>query len=168
MTRKDHILKYAKRELELSGFDKSPLAAPILNFLEAACDMTDGDEDAISQLVGMLDRLGRSMPIAAITEEDFEEEAHSQDSNTVTIMRCTRYPYVYKMPDGKYYDDRAMAFRYSDSAPEDRMYLYQCGNSSKQEIELPYYPTETVVTMDREQDVSEQTQNSIEPDYEVE
>lgn len=88
-------------------------------------------------------RLIDRKPLSPISEADFEVETHTEGSRTVEIERCTRYPYLYKM-DGKYWDDRAIAFQKKDSAPGDRMYIYQSGNSSKQEVELPYFPSEEV------------------------
>jgi hypothetical protein len=112
-----------------------------------------------------LPRLIDRRPLTAITEEDFETETYSEGDRTVEILRCTRYPHVYKM-DGKYYDDRAVAFRRADSADTDRMYIYQSGNSSKQEITLPYFPSEEVRIL--QQEYTSLPSADPEPDYEVE
>jgi len=147
MTFKEHLKKYAERELELSGFDQTEFGISALKLLDDLADLTQGDPETMKQLCGMLPRLIDRRPLTAITEEDFKTETHSEGDRSVEILRCTRYPYVYKM-DGKYYDDRAVAFRRADSADTDRMYIYQSGNSSKQEITLPYFPSEEVKTLD--------------------
>jgi hypothetical protein len=57
------------------------------------------------------------------------------------------------------------------------MYIYQSGNSSKQEVELPYFPSEEVRVL--QQEYVDTTNNNVisddnvdvidpEPDYEVE
>ena len=148
-TFKEHLKKYAERELELSGFDQTEFGKTALKLLDDLADLTQGDSETMKQLCGLLTRLIDRRPLTAITEEDFETETHSEGDRTVEILRCTRYPYVYKT-DGKYYDDRAVAFRRLDSAESDRMYIYQSGNSSKQEIELPYFPNEKVTVLQQE------------------
>jgi hypothetical protein len=147
MTFKEHLAKYAERELALSGFDQTNFGKTALKLLDDLADLTQGDPETMKQMCGMLSRLIDRQPLTAITEDDFETETHSDGDRTVEILRCTRYPYAYKM-DGKYYDDRAVAFRRADSAESDRMYIYQSGNSSKQEITLPYFPSKEVRTLD--------------------
>jgi hypothetical protein len=143
MTFKEHLAKYAERELVLSGFDQTNFGKTALKLLDDLADLTQGDAETMKQLCGMLPRLINRRPLTAITEEDFDVETHSEGDRSVEILRCTRYPYVYKM-DGKYYDDRAVSFRRADSAELDRMYIYQTVNNSKQEITLPYFPSEEV------------------------
>jgi hypothetical protein len=143
---KEHLKKYAEHELEISGFDQTEFGKTALKLLDDLTDLTHGDPETMKQLCSLLPRLIDRRPLTAVTEEDFETETHSEGDCTVEILRCTRYPYAYKM-DGKYYDDRAVAFRRADSAESDRMYIYQSGNSSKQEITLPYFPSEEVITI---------------------
>jgi hypothetical protein len=165
MTFKEHLRKYAERELELSGFDQTEFGKTALKLLDDLADLTHGDPETMKQLCALLPRLIDRRPLTAITEEDFETETHSEGDRTVEILRCTRYPYVYKM-DGKYWDDRAVAFCRADSAESDRMYIYQTGNSSKQEIELPYFPCEEVRVL--QQEYVDLPAQDPEPDYEVE
>jgi hypothetical protein len=140
---KEHLKEYAERELELSGFDQTEFGRTALKLLDDLADLTRGDAETMKQLCALLPRLIDRKPLSPITEEDFELETYTEGDRSIEILRCTRYPYVYKM-DGKYYDDRAVAFRNADSAESDRMYIYQNGNSSKQEIKLPYFPNEEV------------------------
>ncbi len=147
MTFKEHLKTYAEKELELSGFDQTEFGKTVLKLLDDLSDLTQGDAETMKQLCALLPRLIDRRPLTAITEEDFETETHSEGDRSVEILRCTRYPYVYKM-DGKYWNDRAVAFRRADSAESDRMYIYQTGNSSKQEIELPYFLSEEVKILD--------------------
>ncbi len=165
MNFKEHLRKYAERELELSGFDQTEFGKTALKLLADLADLTKGDPETMKQLCTLLPRLIDRRPLTVITEEDFETETHSEGDRSVEILRCTRYPYVYKM-DGKYYDDRAVAFRRSDSAASDRMYIYQSGNSSKQEIALPYFPSEEVRVL--QQEYTNLPATDLEPDYEVE
>jgi hypothetical protein len=165
MSFKLHLKKYAERELELSGFDQTEFGKTALKLLGDLADLTQGDPETMKQLCDMLSRLIDRRPLTAITEEDFELETHSEGDRTVEILRCTRYPYVYKMDD-KYYDDRAVAFRRADSTESDRMYIYQTGNSSKQEITLPYFPSEEVRVIQQEY-INISSVNS-DPNYRVE
>ena len=147
MNFKEHLREYAERELELIGFMDSEFGPACLEFLEKCADVAGSDPESMKRVCEIIPRLIDRRPLSVITEADFESEIHTEGDRTVEILRCTRYPYLYKM-DGKYYDDRAVAFRRADSAEGDRMYIYQTGNSSKQEVELPYFPNEDVRTLD--------------------
>ena len=140
---KRHLREYAERELELTGFMATAFGETCLKFLDDLADVAGEDPESMKTVASMLTRLIDRRPLSAITEADFEVETHSEGSRTVEIERCTRYPYLYKQ-DGKYYDDRAVAFQREDSQPGDRMYVYQSGNSSKQEVKLPYFPVERI------------------------
>ena len=148
MTFKQHLRQYAERELKLIGFMESEFSAACLDFLDKCADVAGNDPESMKRICEILPRLIDRRPLSAITEEDFETETHSEGDHTVEILRCTRYPYLYRMPDRKYYDNRAVAFRRADSSESDRMYIYQTGNSSKQEVELPYFPREEIRTLD--------------------
>lgn len=149
MTFKISLNKFAEKELELSGFIETEFGEKVLELLDKLADISNNDPDTMIHLCSILPRLVNRMPLAPITEDDFELETHRAGDRNVEIFRCTRYPHVYKM-DGKYYDDRAIAFRLANSADTDRMYIYQAGNSSKQEITLPYFPNEEVRVLPKE------------------
>jgi hypothetical protein len=70
-------------------------------------------------------------PIALITEKDFVDDI------------CTRYEYIYKAQNGRYYNDRAVVFKKGN----DTQYIYQGQNRSKQEITLPYFLHEETVLL---------------------
>jgi len=140
---KRYLREYAERELELTGFMQAPFGEACLDFLEKLADVAGNDPESMKQVAAIIPRLIDKQPLSAITEADFETETHTEGDRSVEILRCTRYPYLYKQ-DGKYWDDRAVAFRKADSAESDRMYIYQSGNSSKQEVELPYFPQERI------------------------
>ena len=146
MTFKQHLRQYAERELELTGFMDSEFGPACLEFLEKCADVADSDPESMKRICEILPRLIDRRPLSAITEADFETETHSEGDRTVEILRCTRYTYLYKV-DGKYYDDRAVAFQREDGAPGDRMYVYQSGNSSKREVKLPYFPVERIESL---------------------
>ena len=147
MTFKEHLNKYAERELELIGFMQSEFGPACLEFLDKCADVAGSDPESMKRICEIIPRLIDRSPLSAITEADFETETHSEGGRTVEIERCTRYPHLYKM-DGKYWDDRAVAFQREDSNPNDRMFVYQSGISSKQEVELPYFPKEEVRMLD--------------------
>ena len=140
---KQYLREYAERELELIGFMETDFGKTCLKFLEDLADVADSDLESMKAVCEILPRLIDRRPLSAITEADFETETYVEGSRTVEIERCTRYLYLYKQ-DGKYWDDRAIAFQRADSQPGDRMYVYQSGNSSKQEVELPYFPSERI------------------------
>jgi len=140
---KIYLHEYAKQELDLIGFKQSQFGEACLEFLDKLADVAGNDPESMKQVAAILPRLIDRRPLSPVTEADFEVETHAEGDRTVEIERCTRYPYLYKQ-DGKYYDDRAVAFQYEDSAPNDRMYIYQSGNLSKQEVEMPYFPQEII------------------------
>ena len=165
MNFKQYLQEYAERELKLIGFMESEFGSVCLNFLDKCADIVGNDPESMKQICEILPRLIDRKPLSPITETDFEVETHAEGDRTVEILRCTRYPHLYKM-DGKYYDDRAVAFRRSDSDKNDRMYIYQSDNNSKQEVELPYFPSEEVRVL--QQKYVELPIVDPEPDYEVE
>jgi hypothetical protein len=160
---KKYLKNYAERELELIGLMQSEFGVACLELLDKCADIARSDPESMKRICEILPKLIDCKPISPITEADFKIETH--DSN-VEILRCTRYPHLYRMPDGKYYDDRAIAYRRADSNENDRMYIYQTGNSSKQEVTLPYFPKEEIKILDQE--YQEFINTDIEPDYEVE
>ena len=143
---KDYLKKYAERELGLIGFDKTDFGKTLLQLLDNLSDLTEGDPFTMKQLGNFLPRLLDRMPISPITETDFEPEYHGTN-NEMIVMRCTRYPYVYKSNDGKYWNDRAVAFKFKNASESDIMFLYR-PNGSKREITLPYYPTMVIEEID--------------------
>ena len=148
-TLKETLKSYAETELKLSGFDQTEFGETALRLLDNLVDLSKGDVDTMKQLCGLIPKLIDRKPLTAITEDDFEIETYSEGDQNIEILRCTRYPYVYSM-NGKYYDDRAVAFRRYNRPESDRMYIYQTTNSSKQEITLPYYPVEEVRVIQQE------------------
>jgi len=148
MNFKQHLREYAERELELTGFMQSEFGPACLEFLDKCADIAGSDAESMKRICEILPVLIDCRPLSPITETDFETETHTEGDRDLDILRCTRYPYLYRMPDGKYYDDRAVAFRRADSAENDRMYIYQAGNNSKQEVELPYFPKQEVRILD--------------------
>jgi hypothetical protein len=149
MSHNEHLLEFARKELTLINFDQSDLYEPILEFLKQSSKICNSDPDSMKQLVNILTRLIDGLPLAPITAEDFELEYHHEGPNTFTVNRCTRHPYIYSDENGKYWNDRAVSFRFTDSDEVEKMYLYSARNNSKQEITLPYYPVEIVKTIER-------------------
>jgi hypothetical protein len=144
-TYKDYLLDYAKREFKAANFDHTELSKSMLNFLEEAAEFTNNEPDLIRKLVDIFHLLLNRFPIVPITENDFVEEVYKEDDNPeYRIWRCTRYEHVYKTEDGRYWDDRAIAFKYKADINSHTIYSYQCDLSSKQQITLPYYPKQRI------------------------
>jgi len=143
---KQYLREYAERELELIGFMNTEFGSTCIKFLEDLSDIAGNDPESMKAVCEMLPRLIDRHPLSAITEQDFETEIHAEGSSSTEILRCTRYPYLYKKND-RYWDDRAVAFQKKDSHPNSKIYLYQTDKSSKQEVELPYFPHEQIVKL---------------------
>lgn len=143
---RDYLKNYARNELKLIGFMESNLGPEILNFLDKCAIISNSDPAVMKQICSALPTLIDCKPISAITEDDFEiiDKSDSQE-----LLQCTRYPYIYKL-NGKYYNDRAVAFVYPDSKEDTKVYIYN-REGSKQEITLPYYLTEEVKVLTDEQ-----------------
>jgi len=141
MTYKKHLTDFATTELRRIGFLDIPIGETILTLLEQSSDISNDDPKVIKQIFAMLSKLIDNEVLSPITESDFVDEGNE-------IKRCTRYPYLYQSEDGKYYDDRAIGFRKKDSNTNDIMYIYQSGNSSKQEVDLPYIPITKIELID--------------------
>lgn len=146
MNFKEYLQEYAERELKLIGFMESEFGSVCLNFLDKCADIVGNDPESMKQICEILPRLIDRKPLSPITETDFEVETYAEGDRTVEILRCTRYPHLYKM-DGKYYDDRAVAFKFKNSIDSDIMFSYG-DNGSKREIDLPYYPSITIEIID--------------------
>jgi hypothetical protein len=146
MSTQNYLLDFATKELSLIGFDKIELGETMLKFLQQSSDLCHNDPQSVKQIISLLDRLVDRLPLSAITEDDFYEETYTEQDKSVLIKRSHRYPHIYQL-DGQYYDDRAVAFTTPGSAPGDKLYLYQGGQSSKQPVTLPYYPNEHLVEL---------------------
>jgi antitoxin component YwqK of YwqJK toxin-antitoxin module len=148
-TYKEYLLEYAKKEFEVAKFDQTELSKSMLNFLEEAANFTKNEPESMKKLVDIFHLLLNRFPIVPITENDFVEEIYKEDGKPdYKIWRCTRYEHVYKTEDGRYWDDRAVGFRLSDSSNDDVIYMYQGQNGSKREIQLPYYPDNKIEIID--------------------
>jgi len=140
---KKNLLEHAERELRLIGFMETEFGETCLKFLEDLAEISSDNATAMKTLSAIIPDLIYKKPLSPITEEDFKIETYEKGNKTVEIERCVRYPHLYKK-NGKYWDDRAIAFQKEDSTPNDRMYIYQSALSSKSEVELPYFPQETI------------------------
>lgn len=142
----EYLKKYAEKELELTGFDKTNFGKTLLKLLDDLAEVADNDTSTMKILCEWLPRLIDKMPISPITEDDFAPE-YNGPGGGASVMRCTRYPFVYKTGDGKYWNDRAVGFKFKNSPAPDIMFLYK-KNGSKREITLPYYPNTIVEELD--------------------
>ena len=127
------VLEYSQSELELIGFDKSVLSDVMLETIKKIHGAVGNQPSVMKSVLKMMSDLVDKKPISVINESDFDENG-----------KCTRYEYIYRAKDGKYYNDRAVVFKRSWEDPSEQ-YVYQGQNSSKKEIALPYILREEVV-----------------------
>jgi hypothetical protein len=123
------VLKHSETELKLLGLDQTPLGPSILTFIKELHRTLGNQPTLMKNLANQVGDLIDKKPLAPITEKDFVDD------------RCTRYPYIYKAQDGRYYNDRAVVFKKGS----DTQYMYQGQRRSKREITLPYVLLEEVV-----------------------
>ena len=140
----DYLTEYAENELKIINFNKTNLGSTMIQFLQEAAELASNDPNVMKMMAQMLERLIDMEPISMITENDFVEEKRPDGK---IMARCTRYPHVYRAPDGKYYDDRAVAFKRKGDPEKTRQYRYG-KNGSRREISLPYYPSEQIIYLD--------------------
>ena len=128
----DGVVKYSETELKLLGFDQTPIGPAIITFIKELHGVLGNQPGLMKSVIKQVRDLIDKKPIALITEEDFVGD------------KCTRYEYIYKAQDGKYYNDRAVVFKksYDDTSSQ---YVYQGQHRSKQEISLPYVLREEII-----------------------
>jgi len=124
------VLKHSETELKLLGLDQTPLGPAIITFIKELHGTLGNQPVIMKSILKNIQDLVDKKPIALITEKDFVDD------------RCVRYPYIYKVQDGKYYNDRAVVFKKSYDDPSS---LYQV--SSKREITLPYVLHEEIMIL---------------------
>lgn len=170
MEKYEHFLEFAKKELQLIGFDQTDIGETILKFLEQSSKLCNNDPVLMKQMSGLIPRLIDHLPLSPITEDDFYNEEYREQDRITCIKKTHRYPHIYQLSDDKFYDDRAVAFKLPESSPGDKIYMYQTEYNSKQEVTLPYYPNEQIVNLPENYSVLKPNDYSIdpEPDYEVE
>jgi hypothetical protein len=144
------MMQHAINELKLTNIYGSNFGKSVLNLLEETQEITNLDTASLKEFVEIIDRLLTKLPITPITESDFEKEEYVERGRKVEIMRCVRYPSVYMTEDGKYWDDRAVAYRLPDFKEYDTIYTYQTKYNSKREITLPYTPKLIIETIENE------------------
>ena len=133
MTWIESVLNYSKSELELIGFDKSEFGVIILETIQKLHEQVGNKPMLMKSVLKMMSDLVDEKPISVINENDFDENG-----------RCTRYKYIHRAKDEKYYNDRAVVFKKS-LHDQDSQYVYQGQYRSKREITLPYLLNEEVV-----------------------
>ena len=117
--------------MKLLNFDKNGLSDVIIKFIKELHGHVGNQPVIMKSILKNIQDLIDKKPIALITEKDFVDD------------RCTRYEYIYKAQDGRYYNDRAVVFKKGN----DIQYMYECQRCSKQEITLPYVLREEVVLL---------------------
>ena len=126
------VLKHSETELKLLGLDQTPIGPAITTFIKELHGVLGNQPGLMKSITKQIGYLIDKKPLAPITEKDFVDD------------KCTRYEYIYKAQDGKYYNDRAVVFKKSYDDPNSQ-YIYQGQMRSKQEITLPYILREEIV-----------------------
>jgi hypothetical protein len=129
----DSVVQHSRRELELLGLHQVGLDDVVVEFIKDLHTKLGNQPGAMKSIANYVEQLIDKKPIAPITEADFDQDG-----------RCTRYEYIYRAGDGRYYNDRAVVFKKG----LDTQYMYQGQHMSKREITLPYILREEVVTRD--------------------
>ena len=127
----DGVVKYSETELKLLGLDQTPLGPAIITFIKELHGTLGNQPVIMKNILKNIQDLIDKKPIALITEKDFVDDI------------CTRYEYIYKAQNGRYYNDRAVVFKKGN----DTQYIYQGQNRSKQEITLPYFLHEETILL---------------------
>tara|TARA_B110000977_G_C10868313_1_gene412502 strand:- start:327 stop:728 length:402 start_codon:yes stop_codon:yes gene_type:complete len=127
----DSILQYSENEMRLLNFDKNGLSDVIIKFIKELHGHVGNQPVIMKSILKNIQDLIDKKPIALITEKDFVDDI------------CTRYEYIYKAQNGRYYNDRAVVFKKGN----DTQYIYQGQNRSKQEITLPYFLHEETILL---------------------
>jgi len=127
----DSVVEFSETELKLLGLDQTNLGPLIIDFIRNLQQTLGNQPAAMKSILKTTADLVDQKPVAPITEADFVDD------------KCTRYSYIYKSEDGRYYNDRAVVFKKSYDDPSSQ-YLYQGQQRSKQEITLPYVLREEI------------------------
>jgi len=139
---------FAQHELELAGFADTDFGKAALEYIKQTWKISNHNINFVRNLQNRINSLVNQIPLAPIVEEDFVDTEILQYNNGTMEKgyrkQNYRVPFVY-MQDGKYYDDRAVAF-YNDHG--DVWYAVDSTKSSRQEIQLPYFREEERVKVD--------------------
>ena len=132
---KNEYIDYAKTELEYNGMIHTAVGKNMLDLIQSTYDLAEGNKFMMRHIVNMLDRLDKQLPLLPLEEDGMIPIPHL---NGPDQMQHSRYRSVYQGKDGKYYDDKAVAF-----VADDGSFTYFHGNgiyNSNIEIQFPYYP----------------------------
>jgi len=138
---KQNLKEFIKYELEINGFHNTEISTSINKLVDTLYDYSNQDRAVLHHLFSMTHNLLQHNPVSPITEQDFKKEVRDDGK---TILKCVRYPWIYRDTDGKYYNDRAIEYIKDNH----RMYQYQGKLNSKQEIKLPYSLKKQQVNLD--------------------
>ena len=140
---KEEYMNFVTREVQLLGFDKSPLGTPMLEYISAVYDMSNGDKTLFSNLTSMLDRLVHELPLSELKDpETSKEDWYTDGANVIS----KRYPPVRIIENYRILDDHGVAYTNGDN---NNVYY---DASSTREITLPYYPNPDLINVDKSND----------------
>lgn len=132
-------LEWLKEELKTNQFYGTPLGDSILKFVEETHNACKSEPMVMAGVVDIINRVFQNKPLTALNGGD--EMVESTNEQGQTGVRNKRYNSVC-YENGKYYDDTAITFIDHHG---NKYHMYQNGKSSRQEINFPYYPVETLV-----------------------
>lgn len=149
---KNYIVSFAEKELELANLKDKKIGKVVLEFVSNLSKVTDGTPRTMLPILDSIRNIIEHRPITPITSKDFRPKKIDSGTKEDYILEvCERYPSVYKDEDGKYYDDRAIGFTIENKSDLKIIFIYQNEISSKQEIQLPYFPTTEIVQLTKEE-----------------
>jgi len=146
--KKNTILNYTDNEIKKANLQNTEIGSFLYEFVNKILNITNSDTNANTQILNVTKNLLELQPITALTEEDFDYQKVDVGHGKYTDVKvCNRYPSVYQDEDNLYYDDKAVIYIIKDRPEVGEVCLYQNGYSSKQQIELPYIPNPTIISI---------------------
>lgn len=141
-------LQFAELELKLSGFSETEYGKAALEYIKQTYNIVNSDINGVRRLHQNIAGLVDQVPLAPLLEEELQmtETLEFRNGAYTKMFRKQhpRVPFVYEY-DGKFYDDRAIAFVQADGT----VWYGQNGkHRSKKEITFPYYRQEQRVYID--------------------
>lgn len=141
-------IQFAEQELKLAGFADTAYGKATLEYIKQSYAMANNDINVVRNLFNNIIGLINHNPLVPITEDEFEPteilEYMNGEYKKVIRSQHKRIPFIFKL-DGKYYDERAIAFVQG----ENTWYGSNGENKSLREItEFPYYRREQQIYLD--------------------
>ena len=141
-------IHFAELELKLSGFAETDYGKAALEYIKQTYKIVNNDINYVRRLHKNIAGLVDQIPLAPLLESELQETEVLEFKNGTYIKsfrkQHVRVPFVYEQ-DGKFYDDRAVAFVNNDGN------IWYGSNGkyvSRKEITFPYYRQEELIKVD--------------------